>query len=125
MNKRSTWLCEICGAEPPTLVEYKQHKADHLIGKVISEVAAKSSTASKVSSKPPSLQKTDTKPIILIYQYKGDCPKCNREVATLEVDSEGDKLSVVAYCIFCKKQYNTQKVQKLKTGEKVKNKKKE
>jgi len=132
-----SFLCERCGAEFEELQEYKDHKVDHVQGRVanksVEELAGimdapdmgtpgPTATGEQIQAEPlkPTTKPTkppwsEPEPITLTYRYDGNCPTCRGAVETLDLEGVADKgkVVVVAWCPACKKKVSQRIVVKL------------
>lgn len=70
----------------------------------------------KAADRPPMPQlKPKAMPIELHYRYTGTCLECGIGIDTLELllDNNKRKMTIVAWCGVCRKQYQTKEVVKL------------
>lgn len=130
-----SWLCEKCAAEFKTDAEYKQHKVDHMLGKLTDKkidpiagpIEETSAQAPVVASTPQQKAQApwnsgDVKPtpklsdpIMLKYIYTGTCP-CGAAIETIPLDIDVDKQKkyvVIAWCPVEKKNIQQRMVNKL------------
>jgi hypothetical protein len=133
------WLCKDCGYETENHTEYKLHIAAHVGQPIVAEPIEETpkmavseevvqiptySNADKSGVSEPSPTKIPwskehlalkERGIVLEYRFTGLCPECEKEVETLELPNltEKDKVAMVAYCVSCKKQLQTEVVTKL------------
>lgn len=130
------WLCEYCGYETENHTEYKLHMETHKGKPLEPEKPAEVVAEPVIDQKPTNSnadKSGDSKPtpvvvpwskehlalkergIILEYRFTGLCPECESEVETLELPNltEAGKVAMVAYCVHCKKQLQTEIVAKL------------
>jgi hypothetical protein len=134
-----SWLCKDCGYETDNHTEYKLHIETHaavdpalgLVPKTATETVLEHDTsitpepdASKTVDKEhkptdapwsKEAQAKQARGIVLEYRFDGLCPDCNNPVTTLELPNltAKDKVAMVAFCVHCKQQLQTEVVAKL------------
>lgn len=127
-KRDSSWLCERCGAQFKDNALYKQHRVDHMQGRIpdkkVDPVSGEEipTKKDKPEVKPVPTQSAaqikDAKPkkISLKYVFEGNC-ECGAKVDTLELDVGSDNTVrdhvVLAWCQNCKKQLRQRSVKKL------------
>ena len=124
-----SWLCERCGSEFKTDTEYKQHKIDHMQGRVsdkkidpivgpVEEIPAEAPEKPVQAPTPDEkaqaawnkatpvkteliIAKPKQEPITLHYAYSGTCPTCSTPVETIPLEVELDKTKKVICVAWC------------------------
>ena len=109
LQRDSSYLCHLCGAELPTHLDYAKHRDDHKIGKI---AVKKVKDEPQSQPEPVALPTIDRKPIKLKYVFEGQCLACGKEVTTLEIDVKGVHFCL-AYCIPCKEERANREVVQL------------
>lgn len=101
-----SWPCPICDKDFSDDKEMEKHR-ETCRGKDSPKVPI--ATVTKAGEKTA----TPLKPqITLTYQYKGKCYG-GHDLKTIIVEGKKNKVSVIAYCLTCDKQFEERTVEKL------------
>lgn len=84
----------------PSATEQVASRASHDVDKTVHAAVAE--------AKP-----VKPRPLVLRYQWTGQCPDCGSEPRTIEVDIDKETVTAVAFCFGCNKQLSDKRVAKI------------
>lgn len=134
-----SYVCEKCGAQFELRSEYKEHQADHMLGRaeekpvdelvggqdIVAEPIVEpaigqpgpTATEKEIESRPwnkePPMEQRKKIGISLQYHYDGFCEVCGSAPETLELEGvvpDSSKVVVLAWCPKCKKKLHQRQV---------------